>query len=312
MLTPSTAANPSWVHDPSPQSGGPATRMGREFRRPLALALLILAALGWLAAVFSLWRQPDAQERQRTTTVEHSEDQERILSEVKIAQQKLATAQSALSMTLRLRDESAQGLQEVRERSAGVRKDLAAARDQLKGIEQKITIRNAELTTISKRLDTARLRESQEKPKEKPSPKPVATATPAIAATVTGTPRESPAAAPKAPAIARSSPSTAASPPASARGATASITPVAVEPVAGRARSSERHSSPIAQPKLSDNASPAVPTTNSSAEPSPAPAPVSRAAKSPVEDRPVAVIGPGDFSSPSKFELNSGRVTRMP
>ena len=161
MLTPSTAANPSWVHDPSPQSGGLATRMGREFRRPLALALLILAALGWLAAAFSLWRQPDAQERQRTTTVEHSEDQERILSEVKIAQQKLATAQSALGMTLRLRDESAQGLQEVRERSAGVRKDLAAARDQLEGIEQKITIRNAELTTISKRLDTARLREAR-------------------------------------------------------------------------------------------------------------------------------------------------------
>jgi hypothetical protein len=311
MLTPSTAANPSGVHDPSPQSGGLATRMGREFRRPLALALLILAALGWLAAAFSLWRQPDAQERQRTTTVEHSEDQERILSEVKIAQQKLATAQSALGMTLRLRDESAQGLQEVRERSAGVRKDLAAARDQLEGIEQKITIRNAELTTISKRLDTARLRESQEKPKEKPSPSPVATATPAIAATVPGTPRESPAA-PTAPAIARSSPSTAASAPASARGATASITPAAVAPVAGRARSSERHSSPIAQPKLSDNASPAVPATNSAAEPSPAPAPVSRAAKSPVEDRPVAVIGPGDFSSPSKFELSSGRVTRMP
>jgi hypothetical protein len=37
-----------------------------------------------------------------------------------------------------------------------VKKDLAAAPDQLDDVQQKITARNAELTTISRRLDTQR------------------------------------------------------------------------------------------------------------------------------------------------------------
>ena len=164
MLTPGTAANPSWAHESNGQSGF-GTRIVREFKRPIALALLFLAVVGWLAAVFSFWYQPDGQEQQRPAPVEHSEDQEKALTEAKATQQKLATAQSALSATTRLRDEAAQALQEVRDRSAGVKKDLAAARDQLDDIPQQITARNAELTTISKRLDTARLREAQEKQK---------------------------------------------------------------------------------------------------------------------------------------------------
>jgi hypothetical protein len=262
--------------------------MGREFRRPLSLVLLLLAGSGWLAAALSLWSQPDGEERPRTIPVEHSEHREAILSEVKIAEQKLATVQSALNTTVRLRDESAQALQEVRERSAGVRKDLAAARDQLEDIEQNITIRNAELATISKRLDTARLRETQEKPKDNPSPRPVAAVTPAIAKTSTIIPAEKAAGAPTSPTIARSAPSAAASPPASPGSAAASISPGAVAPAPDHSRSS------------------------SSPDPSPAPAPVSRGVRSVVQDRPVAVIGPGDFSSPSKFELDSRRVTRMP
>jgi chromosome segregation ATPase len=78
------------------------------------------------------------------------------LTEAKATQQKLATAQSALSATTRLRDEAAQTLQEVGDSSAAVKKDLAAARDQLDDVQQKITARNAELTTISRRLDTQR------------------------------------------------------------------------------------------------------------------------------------------------------------
>jgi hypothetical protein len=53
-------------------------------------------------------------------------------------------------------DEAAQTLQEVGDSSAAVKKDLAAARDQLDEVQQKITARNAELTTISRRLDTQR------------------------------------------------------------------------------------------------------------------------------------------------------------
>ena len=138
---------------------------------PLPLASLILAVLGWLAAVFLFWQQPDGQERQQSSPVEHSENQEKALTEVNATQQKLATAQSALSATTRLRDEAVQALQEVRGRSAGVKKDLAAARDQLDDIQQKITARNAELTTISKRLETARVREAQEKQKVNATPR---------------------------------------------------------------------------------------------------------------------------------------------
>jgi predicted nucleic acid-binding Zn-ribbon protein len=73
-------------------------------------------------------------------------------------------------MTTRLRDEAVLAVQEVRERSAGVRKDLAAARDELEDIHQKITARSAELATITKRLDMAGLRESQAKQKAETSP----------------------------------------------------------------------------------------------------------------------------------------------
>ena len=114
----------------------PATGYGREFRRPLPLAFLILAVLGWLAAAYSFWRAPDGQDSQEKAPAGHSEvEATRAVTE---ADQKLATASSALTATIRLRDEAAQSLQEVRERSAGVGKDLAAARDQLENIEQQI------------------------------------------------------------------------------------------------------------------------------------------------------------------------------
>jgi hypothetical protein len=38
---------------------GFGTRIVREFKQPVALALLFLAVVGWLAAVFSFWHQPD-------------------------------------------------------------------------------------------------------------------------------------------------------------------------------------------------------------------------------------------------------------
>ena len=175
------------------------------------------------------------------------------LTEVKAAaQQQLATTQSALSATTRLRDEAAQSLQEVRDRSAGARKDLAAARDKLDDTEQKITARNAELTIISKRLDTARLRESQENRKANASSPAVATATPEMATTVTTIP-ESAAPTPPTKASGSASPGTAASPPAPASGAapavapaavaTAAIAPAPVRPAVSPPKSIERHSS---------------------------------------------------------------------
>src|SRR4051812_46531380 len=117
MLTPSVAANPSPAHGPG-EEARPATGLRRAFRRPLPLAFLILAVLGWLAAAYFFWRAPDGQESQRTAPAGHSEDQS--TKAVTDAEQKLATTRSALSATTRLRDEAAQSLQEVRVRSAGV------------------------------------------------------------------------------------------------------------------------------------------------------------------------------------------------
>jgi hypothetical protein len=95
MLTPGTAANPFWVHEPiGHKSFG--TRIVREFKRPVALALLFLAVVGWLAAVFSFWHQPDGKDGKRAAPVEHSNSQANALTEVNETQQKLATAQSAL------------------------------------------------------------------------------------------------------------------------------------------------------------------------------------------------------------------------
>src|SRR3954470_22827109 len=110
--------------------------MTREIKKPLALAFLFLAILGWLAAALSFWNQPDGHERPRTAEKEVGEDQDNALAQVNAAQQKLGTVQSALSVSTRLRDEAAEALQEVRARSAQVRKELALASNQLDDIQQ--------------------------------------------------------------------------------------------------------------------------------------------------------------------------------
>ena len=281
MLTPNMAANPSPAHGPS-EEVRPATGYGREFRRPLPLAFLILAVLGWLAAAYSFWRAPDGQESQGKAPAGHSEvEATRAVTE---ADPKLATASSALTATIRLRDEAAQSLQEVRERSAGVGKDLAAARDQLENIEQQIKARNSDLATIDKRLETARLRESR--PQAEPAPAPAAppAATPAAppAAAPAAAPAAPPAAAATAPVTAAIAPAAPATAPATAATApaTAATAPVTAAPIASDEASAERK--PI------------------------------RKGKSHGDDRSPSVIGPGDFSSPSKFELHGGRTTRTP
>jgi hypothetical protein len=86
----------------------------------------------------------------------HVEDREKAGVELNATQQKLATAQSALAVTTRLRDEAAQGLQDVRERTSGANKDLAAARGELDDIRRKIAARSSELAGLAKRLDAVR------------------------------------------------------------------------------------------------------------------------------------------------------------
>jgi hypothetical protein len=267
--------------------------------------------------VFSFWHQPDGKDGKRAAPVEHSNSQANALTEVNETQQKLATAQSALSATTRLRDEAAQALQEVRDRSAGVKKDLAAARDQLDDTQQKITARNAELTMISKRLDTARVRETQEKQKVNASPrdgsKPIARPTTAT------TSKESSAPAPATTATGSVSPITATSPPArapvvpaptgSVSPTTAAATPISVEPGVSPPLSDQRRSGPIGQANPSN-----APHPTSALEPSvePSPAPVRKGKNILDESRSIGVIGPGDSSSPSDFELRSGRISRTP
>jgi hypothetical protein len=158
--------------------------MAREFKRTAPLVLLILAILGWSAAALAFWHRSDGQELPQPAPVVRSEDQDKSLTEIS------TKAQSALSMIIRLRDEAAQAFQEVRDRSAAVRKNLAGARDQLDDIQQKITSGNAELSIINKRLETARLRETQEKRKGDASPRVEGNATPELATAVPTTPQQ--------------------------------------------------------------------------------------------------------------------------
>jgi predicted nucleic acid-binding Zn-ribbon protein len=165
--------------------------MTREIKKPLTLAFLSLAILGWLAAAFSFWNQSNGHERPRTAEKEVAAEQDNVLAQVNAAQQKLATVQSALSVTTRLRDEGAEALQEVQARSAQVRKELALASNQLDDIQQTIAIRNSELTTMNKRVETGRLREAQEKRKADSSSTPAGTPKPLAAETATSITKES-------------------------------------------------------------------------------------------------------------------------
>ena len=288
----------------------------REFKRPVALALLFLAVVGWLAAVFSFWHQPDEQAQQRPAPVEHSEDQEKALTEGNATQQKLVTAQSALSATTRLRDEAAQALQEVRDRSAAVRKDLAAARDQLDDVQQKITAHNSELTTISKRLDTARVREAQVTQKVNAIPTDGSKAIPRMPASAIIN-KESSSPTPATTATGSISPITAASPLPSAPVVPAPTGSVSVAPAA--AVPTERDVSPTASNKrllgpINSGSPPNVPHPTAALEPSvkPSKAPVRKPKNSFDASRSIEVIGPGNSSSPSDFELHSGRISRTP
>jgi hypothetical protein len=165
--------------------------MTREIKRPLTLAFLFLAILGWLAAALSFWNQSNGHERPRTAEIEVGEEQDKILAQGNAAQQRLATVQSALSVTTRLRDEAAEALQEVQTRSAQVRKELALASNKLDDIEQTIAIRNSELTAMNKRVETGRLREAQEKRKADSSFAPAGTPKPVAAETATSITKES-------------------------------------------------------------------------------------------------------------------------
>jgi predicted nucleic acid-binding Zn-ribbon protein len=179
------------VNEPSAPDGlCPQTASAAKHSAPRAY--VILAILGWLAAGFSYWHQSIDKEPPPTPPVASGEDREKVETEVNPTQQKLATTQSALAITTRLRDEAAQALQEVREISAGVSRDLAAAQSELDDIQQKIVAQSSELATITKRLDTKRLRESQGKKKPDGSPRTVAPATPSTAATAASSTAQEP------------------------------------------------------------------------------------------------------------------------
>ena len=159
-----TAADPPDVQEPKAHTG-PLDKRARELKRRGPFVLVILTILGWSAAAFAFLHRFDDQEQHQPTAVLNSEGQDRSLTVVSTTQQDLARTRSALSMTTRLRDRAAQALQEVMASSAVVKRDLSAARDQLDDIKQKIIAGNTELSTINKRLETARLRETEEKRK---------------------------------------------------------------------------------------------------------------------------------------------------
>jgi hypothetical protein len=215
--------------------------------------------------------------------------------QVEAMQQKLATVKSALAVTTRLRDEAAQALQEIRSRSAGAKKDLAAARDQLNAVEQQITARNSQLLSMSKQPDTARLQETPDKREPDASPHPAAATTGGKAATVATIAKENPT--PAAKDTVSASPNTAALPPASA---------AAAKPVIAAQRGPNR--SEVDARSIARSSLP----TAASLEPSPAPAPAPTRKARKITETSKAVIGPGDSSPPSAFERYSGRVSRTP
>src|SRR5262245_15771331 len=160
MTTPGTAPAVSLIDEPrAPDGVTPAVE--RAARRPVPRAQVVLAAAGWLAAGLAFWLQSIGREPPPTPPAVHVEDREKAGIELNATQQKLASAESALAVTTRLRDEAAQGLQEVRERTASAKKELAAARGEFDDLRRKIGARSSELAALTKRLDTVRSQDSQ-------------------------------------------------------------------------------------------------------------------------------------------------------
>ena len=339
MSTPGPAPNVSLVHEPSAPDGLNPQAVP-DSKRAVPRAYVILAALGWLAAGFSFWLQSIGHEPSPTPPAVLVEDREKAESQVEATQQKLATARSALAVTTRLRDEAAQALQDVRERTAGTNQTLAAARSELDNIRQKIAAQSSELATLTTRLDTARLRDSKGK-KQADASAHKAPTNPVTTATAASPPLSASAAVNKDLAAARSELNdirrkiaarstelaaitrrldTARSQESQAKKqadasatATAAIPSASAQPIGNSANSIERQANPIARSDRADAATP-IPAAKAplDASPDPAPEPDRKSPKLSGREGASAVIGPGAASNPSDFELRSGRVSRTP
>jgi hypothetical protein len=159
MSTPATEPDDAVVNEPSAPGLNPQAEPAS--RRRVPRAYVVLAAVGWLAAGFSFWLQSIGRELPSQPPAVRVEDREKAGIELNATQQKLASAESALVATTRLRDEAAQGLQEVRERTASAKKELAAARGEFDDLRRKIGARSSELAALTKRLDTVRSQDFQ-------------------------------------------------------------------------------------------------------------------------------------------------------
>ncbi len=343
MSTTGPAPNVFLVDEPSAAEG--LSRQAASVpKRPVPRAYVVLAALGWLAAGFSFWHQSIGREPPPTPpAAAHGEERETTKTEVDATQQKLATAQSALAATTRLRDEGAEALQEVRERTAAANKELAAARNELDDIRQKIAAQASELATITRRLNTARLSESQGKKQADAGSRRIPTKTPVAAATAVSPPTPAPNTAPPLAATTDLERSAAASKDlAAARGelddirrkiAARSAELAAITNRLDAARSQESQAKKQADasstataairparvppvedaPNSLDRQTPPIAAAKPSLEPpDPTPAPDRKSRKLTEEERSSAVIGPGAASRPSDFELRSGRISRTP
>jgi hypothetical protein len=329
MSTPGPAPNVSLVHEPNAPDGLNPQAVP-DSKRAVPRAYVILAALGWLAAGFSFWLQSIGHEPSPTPPAVLGEDREKAESQVEATQQKLATARSALAVTTRLRDEAAQALQDVRERTAGTNQTLAAARSELDDIRQ----------TLTTRLDTARLRDSKGK-KQADASAHKAPTNPVTTATAASPPLSASAAVNKDLAAARSelddirrkiaarstelaaitrrldtarSQESQAKKQADASAtATAAIPSASAQPIGNSANSIERQANPIARSDRADAATP-IPAAKAplDASPDPTPEPDRKSPKLSGREGASAVIGPGAASNPSDFELRSGRVSRTP
>jgi hypothetical protein len=336
MSTPGPAPNVSLVHEPSaPDVLNP--QAVPDSKRAVPRAYVILAALGWLAAGFSFWLQSIGHEPSPTPPAVLVEDREKAESQVEATQQKLATARSALAVTTRLRDEAAQALQDVRERTAGTNQTLAAARSELDDIRQKIAAQSSELAMLTTRLDTARLRDSKGKKQadasaHKAPTNPVTAAPPPLSASAAVNKdlaaarselddirRKIAARSTELAAItrrldtARSQESQAKKQADASATATAAIPSASAQPIGNSANSIERQANPIARSDRADAATP-IPAAKAplDASPDPAPEPDRKSPKLSGREGASAVIGPGAASNPSDFELRSGRVSRTP
>ena len=131
---------------PIPAPDGVSPEVAPAFKRPVSRAYVILAALGWLAAGFFFWLQSIGQEPPRA----HCGRAERGPGDAQSrSPQHNGSSQQpsrhSRRRAIRLRDEAAEALQDIREEDGPGKQGSCNDRNELDDIRQKIAAQSSEL-----------------------------------------------------------------------------------------------------------------------------------------------------------------------